>query len=92
MTPAFLRRFLVRGVFWRQFSRWAIGKSSTVLGIGCGVIFDVTPPKRPGDLPFATNVSIYEDEIHALVAWAGASAQAVEVEPPANEHLEASDV
>lgn len=24
MTPAFLRRFLVRGVFWRQFSRWAV--------------------------------------------------------------------
>jgi hypothetical protein len=50
-----------------------------VLGVGCGVIFDVAPPKRPGDLPFATNVRIYEDELHALVASVQES-QEVEVE------------
>jgi len=37
----------------------------TVVGIGCGVVFDVAPPKRAGDLPFAINVKIYEDEAAA---------------------------
>jgi hypothetical protein len=39
-----------------------------VIGVGCGVLFNVNPPRREGDYPFATDIEVYQDEAQAFAA------------------------
>ncbi len=39
-----------------------------VVGVGAGVLFNVNPSRRPGDLGFATDIEVYEDEAQAAAA------------------------